>query len=509
MSDKKSVVVIDDSPIVRKMAEVALEEEGYEVYLAEDGEEGLKITQDVTPSVILVDFIMPKMSGYQFCQAIKENERLKDIPIILITGKGEDVGKKFLEKFGVIDYFIKPFKSADLVDKVNSIIQMQKTMFQAEEPISQSLSEQEPLSIDFPELEEIETLQELQQPEAIEQEPISIDFPESEKIETLQELQQPEAIEQEPISIDFPEPEEVETLQELQQPEAIEQEPLSINFPEPEEVESLKTAQLPLGNQKEKVQMETIDVNYIESTVERIAKKFLQDEFHFTIQKSISDVLKQTGLIKATDILLSGDLTVFSIKDILHLAANRDLTAKLSILSDSMLADIYILDGNLVFSSSNKQVKPANYEKIQISDITNPNDLTEDMKYSIKENIYDTLCSAIQLGSGSFSIEKLSTLDNLKYIPIRLGIPNSLIEASRRVNDSLFTNIYDEKTIFFKLFKDSAISNYNLNKNEIRVFACINGERSVAEIIDISGLDRMEAWRSFYVLLNGGIVKIH
>jgi CheY-like chemotaxis protein len=130
---KEKIVVIDDSPIVRKLAELALEEEGYKVYTAEDGEEGLRISEEVRPSVILVDFIMPRISGYQFCKSARENELLKDIPIILITGKGEDVGKKFAEKFAVDDYFIKPFKSEMLVEKVNSIINAQRQRL-GEEP---------------------------------------------------------------------------------------------------------------------------------------------------------------------------------------------------------------------------------------------------------------------------------------------------------------------------------------------------------------------------------------
>jgi len=131
---KEKIVVIDDSPIVRKLAELALEEEGYKVYTAEDGEEGLRISEEVRPSVILVDFIMPRISGYQFCKSARENELLKDIPIILITGKGEDVGKKFAEKFAVDDYFIKPFKSEMLVEKVNSIVNAQRQRMGEEGP---------------------------------------------------------------------------------------------------------------------------------------------------------------------------------------------------------------------------------------------------------------------------------------------------------------------------------------------------------------------------------------
>jgi len=123
---KGRVVVIDDSPTVRKLAEVVLAEEGYNVYTAEDGEEGIKIAEEVLPSVILVDFIMPRVNGYQFCKMVRNNQFLKDVPVILITAKGEDVGEKFTEKFGVVDYFIKPFQPEELVEKVNSIVQSQR-----------------------------------------------------------------------------------------------------------------------------------------------------------------------------------------------------------------------------------------------------------------------------------------------------------------------------------------------------------------------------------------------
>ncbi|MCX5719248.1 MAG: response regulator, partial [Nitrospirae bacterium] len=131
-NNKGTVIVIDDSPTVRKLAEVVLAEDGYEVYTAEDGEEGLKIAEKVLPSVILVDFIMPKMNGYQFCKMLRNNQSLKDVPVILITAKGEAVGEKFTEKFGVIDYFIKPFQPEELVEKVNSVVLSQGVEFALE-----------------------------------------------------------------------------------------------------------------------------------------------------------------------------------------------------------------------------------------------------------------------------------------------------------------------------------------------------------------------------------------
>jgi len=71
------ILVVDDSPLVRKLAEISLQEAGYEVYTANNGEEGLKIAETVKPDLILVDFIMPKMTGSQLCKLIRDHKLLK------------------------------------------------------------------------------------------------------------------------------------------------------------------------------------------------------------------------------------------------------------------------------------------------------------------------------------------------------------------------------------------------------------------------------------------------
>lgn len=119
---KGKILVVDDSALVRKLSEIALQEAGYEVHSAENGEEGLKKAESLLPDLILINFIMPKMTGLQFCEQIKEIEGLSKIPLILITSKGENVIKSFLEKSLVVDYLQKPFKSEDLVEKVEKVL---------------------------------------------------------------------------------------------------------------------------------------------------------------------------------------------------------------------------------------------------------------------------------------------------------------------------------------------------------------------------------------------------
>jgi DNA-binding response OmpR family regulator len=122
MGNKKSVLIVDDSPTVRRLVELIMSQEGYAVYTAEDGDQGIQLSEEKKPSLILVDFLMPKMNGYQFCKIVRSRDTLKHIPIILITAKGEDVATTFEEKFGVIEYFQKPFEPDDLVQKVNEVI---------------------------------------------------------------------------------------------------------------------------------------------------------------------------------------------------------------------------------------------------------------------------------------------------------------------------------------------------------------------------------------------------
>ncbi len=126
MTEKRSVLVIDDSPTVRRLAELVLTQAGYEVFTAADGDEGLEIAKKHHPSIILVDFIMPKMNGYKLCKIIRSDPELQDIPLILITAKGEDVAQTFDEKFGILHYFQKPFEPDELVAKIDEVLGLEK-----------------------------------------------------------------------------------------------------------------------------------------------------------------------------------------------------------------------------------------------------------------------------------------------------------------------------------------------------------------------------------------------
>ncbi len=116
------VLIVDDSPTVRRLGELILSQQGYAVHTAEDGEQGLEIARRVKPNAILVDFVMPKMNGHTFCKLLREDSQMAEVPLILISSKGEAVGEAFEKEFGVIHYFSKPFEPDDLVRKLEEVL---------------------------------------------------------------------------------------------------------------------------------------------------------------------------------------------------------------------------------------------------------------------------------------------------------------------------------------------------------------------------------------------------
>ena len=103
------VLVIDDSPTITKVVQLVLTKAGYQVQTAVDGEAGLDAVRAQRPDVILLDFVMPRMNGYQFCRQLVADPKLRDIPVVLMSAKGDQVGERFVKVMGIVDYITKPF----------------------------------------------------------------------------------------------------------------------------------------------------------------------------------------------------------------------------------------------------------------------------------------------------------------------------------------------------------------------------------------------------------------
>ncbi len=115
---KARVLVIDDSNTIRRSAEIFLKQGGYEVFLAEDGFDGLSKVNDHAPSLIFCDILMPRLDGYQTCAIIKRNQRFVDVPVIMLSSKDGLFDKARGRMVGSQDHLTKPFTKQQLLDAV-------------------------------------------------------------------------------------------------------------------------------------------------------------------------------------------------------------------------------------------------------------------------------------------------------------------------------------------------------------------------------------------------------
>jgi twitching motility two-component system response regulator PilG len=115
---KGTVLVVDDSPTVRKLVSMTLRSEGYEMQTAEDGIEAMKVLVESTPDLILLDINMPRMDGYKLCKLIKGHPDTSSIPVVMLSGKDGMFDKLRGKLVGCNDYISKPFETADLLKSV-------------------------------------------------------------------------------------------------------------------------------------------------------------------------------------------------------------------------------------------------------------------------------------------------------------------------------------------------------------------------------------------------------
>lgn len=118
------ILIVDDIPKNLQVLSNILNAEGYRISFASNGAHALKVLENSSPDLILLDIMMPEMDGYETCEKIKANDRLKDIPIIFLTGKAEidDIVRGL--KLGAVDYITKPFNSAELLTRVRSHVEL-------------------------------------------------------------------------------------------------------------------------------------------------------------------------------------------------------------------------------------------------------------------------------------------------------------------------------------------------------------------------------------------------
>jgi len=115
----KKILIIEDEEIVLGLLQKKLSQEGYEVSVARDGEEGLKKMTEIKPDLVLLDIIMPKMSGFEVMEEMQKDSGLKKIPVIVVSNSGQPVEIDKVRELGAKDWLIKTeFDPQEVIDKV-------------------------------------------------------------------------------------------------------------------------------------------------------------------------------------------------------------------------------------------------------------------------------------------------------------------------------------------------------------------------------------------------------
>lgn len=112
------VLVVDDSPTVRKIVQLTLQRERIRVVTAGDGLTALAAVADEQPDLVLLDIMLPRMDGYNICQVIRKNMAYRDLPIIMLSGKDGLFDKMRGKLAGSTEYMTKPFDSVELAQTV-------------------------------------------------------------------------------------------------------------------------------------------------------------------------------------------------------------------------------------------------------------------------------------------------------------------------------------------------------------------------------------------------------
>ena len=141
------ILVVDDSPTIRRVVSAILERHGYESALASDGEDALGVLQsgEVKADLVLLDFVMPRMNGYQFCRALRADVELAMMPVVLMSAKSDKIRDQFVQQTGAIDAITKPFDAQALVAVVENALRRVNRGFASSSTRLPDLEPEEPV----------------------------------------------------------------------------------------------------------------------------------------------------------------------------------------------------------------------------------------------------------------------------------------------------------------------------------------------------------------------------
>ena len=132
---KETILVVDDEEDILELIRFNLVREGYEVLCAPSGEEALSIGQSEIPDLMVLDLMLPGIDGLEVTRVLKGDSRTRDIPIVMVTAKGEEADIVTGLELGADDYITKPFSPRVLVARVRAVLRRQSKEYKEETPV--------------------------------------------------------------------------------------------------------------------------------------------------------------------------------------------------------------------------------------------------------------------------------------------------------------------------------------------------------------------------------------
>lgn len=141
------ILVVDDSSTIRKVVATILETRAYEALTAKDGQHALDMLGSGEKiDLVLLDFVMPRMNGYQFCRELRAKEDLKNVPVVLMSAKGDKIRGQFVQQTGAIDAITKPFDARGLIAVVEGALKRQEEGRARPVPDAEAMPDEETLA---------------------------------------------------------------------------------------------------------------------------------------------------------------------------------------------------------------------------------------------------------------------------------------------------------------------------------------------------------------------------
>jgi len=121
------ILIVEDERDIAELLSYNLSKSGFQIITAEDGEQALRLLEKELPDLVILDLLLPKIDGKEVCRRIRQNERTRNVPVLMLTALGEEVDRVVGFELGADDYVVKPFSPRELVLRINAILRRVKS----------------------------------------------------------------------------------------------------------------------------------------------------------------------------------------------------------------------------------------------------------------------------------------------------------------------------------------------------------------------------------------------